>query len=290
MTWDEFIANAKTVVSTKAAPYGAMFDAHGWRSLAPITHTFSTNVYTPAGLFDFTSDAAVNALEIMKRMKEVAPKNMLEAGKTDGGVNTTPDEDAFAARQAAYYVKYQNAPMRFAATWPDPKLLHIAGLPKASERRRHRVLDHGRGLFKYGAEQAAGRRLHEVPDLATCASGSTRSARTSGAHPASSRRTSPSGAKWTKNPPSWIADWAFTVSQAARDEQGDPDAQVRADPVRDRPAGLGEVPEGRREEPEEGAREGEGPRAAEVKKTVVVAIPTPGAVFPPRARRPGGGQ
>ena len=41
------------------------------------------------------------------------------------------DEEAFAARQAAYYVKYQNAPTRFAGTWPDPKVLHIAGLPKA---------------------------------------------------------------------------------------------------------------------------------------------------------------
>ena len=56
-TWDEFIANAKKVVSTKAAPFGAMFDAHGWRSLAPITHTFTPNVYYGPGLFDFTNDA-----------------------------------------------------------------------------------------------------------------------------------------------------------------------------------------------------------------------------------------
>ena len=62
----------------------------------------------------------MNALEIMKRLMEVAPKNILEEGKVDGGVNTTPDEEAFAARQAAYYIKYQNAPTRFAGTWPDP--------------------------------------------------------------------------------------------------------------------------------------------------------------------------
>ena len=154
-TWDEFIANAKKVVSSKAAPYGAVFDAHGWRSLAPIAHTFNTNVYTPDGLFDFTSDAAVNALEIMKRLMEVAPKNILEEGKVDGGVNTTPDEEAFAARQAAYYVKYQNAPTRFAGTWPDPKVLHIAGLPKASERRRHRVLEHGRGALQVRARTSS---------------------------------------------------------------------------------------------------------------------------------------
>ena len=67
-------------------------------------------------------------------------------------------------------------------------------------------------------------------------------------------------AKWTKTPPPWIAQWAFTVQQGARDEQGDPHAQVRADPVRDRQARLGGVSEGRREEPEEGAREGARPR------------------------------
>ena len=149
-TWDEFIANAKKVVSSKAAPYGAVFDAHGWRSLAPIAHTFSTNVYTPAGLFDFTSDAAVNALEIMKRLMEVAPKNILEEGKVDGGVNTTPDEEAFAARQAAYYIKYQNAPTRFAGTWPDPKVLHIAGLPKARSGGGTVFWNTGAALFKYG--------------------------------------------------------------------------------------------------------------------------------------------
>jgi len=46
-------------VSSKAAPFGAVFDAHGWRSLAPITHTFSTDVYTPDGLFDFTNENTV---------------------------------------------------------------------------------------------------------------------------------------------------------------------------------------------------------------------------------------
>ncbi len=96
-TWDEFIANAKKVVSSKAAPYGAVFDAHGWRSLAPITHTFSTNVYTARRACSTSrTRPRVNALEVMKRLMEVAPKNILEEGKVDGGVNTTPDEEAFA--------------------------------------------------------------------------------------------------------------------------------------------------------------------------------------------------
>ena len=59
-TWDELISMAKTVVDKKAAPFGVTFDAHGWRSLAPITHTFSPNVYYGPGLFDFTSDAGAS--------------------------------------------------------------------------------------------------------------------------------------------------------------------------------------------------------------------------------------
>jgi multiple sugar transport system substrate-binding protein len=209
-TWDQFIANAKKVVSSKAAPYGAVFDAHGWRSLAPIAHTFSTDVYTPAGLFDFTSDAAVNALEIMKRLMEVAPKNILEEGKVDGGVNTTPDEEAFAARQAAYYVKYQNAPTRFAGTWPDPKVLHIAGLPKARSGGGTVFWNTGAALFKYGQnkQQAANYMEFLTRDVRIWKHALGKDVR------GASGQLSPyrsDWAKWTKNPPSWIADWAFTV-------------------------------------------------------------------------------
>jgi ABC-type glycerol-3-phosphate transport system substrate-binding protein len=209
-TWDQFIANAKKVVSSKAAPYGAVFDAHGWRSLAPIAHTFSTNVYTPAGLFDFTSDAAVNALEVMKRMMEVAPKNILEEGKVDGGVNTTPDEEAFAGRQAAYYVKYQNAPTRFAGTWPDPKVLHIAGLPKASSGGGTVFWNTGAALFKYGQNKQLAANYMEflTRDVRIWQHALGKDVR------GASGQLSPyksDWAKWTKSRPSWIADWAFTV-------------------------------------------------------------------------------
>ena len=209
-TWDQFIANAKKVVSSKAAPYGAVFDAHGWRSLAPIAHTFSTNVYTPEGLFDFTSDAAVNALEIMKRLMEVAPKNILEEGKTDGGVNITPDEEAFSARQAAYYIKYQNAPTRFAGTWPDPSKLHIAGLPKASSGGGTVFWNTGAALFKYGQNkrQAAAYMEFLTRDVRVWQHALGKDVR------GASGQLSPyksDWAKWTKSPPSWMADWAFTV-------------------------------------------------------------------------------
>jgi multiple sugar transport system substrate-binding protein len=209
-TWDEFIANAKKVVSSKAAPYGAVFDAHGWRSLAPIAHTFNPNVYTPAGLFDFTSDAAVNALEIMKRLMEVAPKNILEEGKVDGGVNTTPDEEAFAARQAAYYIKYQNAPTRFAGTWPNPAVLHIAGLPKAKGGGGTVFWNTGAALFKYGQNKQLAANYMEflTRDVRIWQHALGKNVR------GASGQLSPyksDWAKWEKNPPAWMAKWAFTV-------------------------------------------------------------------------------
>jgi multiple sugar transport system substrate-binding protein len=209
-TWDEFIANAKKVVSSKAAPYGAVFDAHGWRSLAPIAHTFTPNVYTPEGLFDFTHEAVVNALEIMKRLMEVAPKNILEEGKVDAGVNTTPDEEAFAGRQAAYYVKYQNAPTRFAGTWPDPKVLHIAGLPKARSGGGTVFWNTGAALFKYGEnkQQAADYMKFLTYDTRIWQHALGKDVR------GASGQLSPYQShwrKWVKSPPPWMADWAFTV-------------------------------------------------------------------------------
>jgi multiple sugar transport system substrate-binding protein len=210
-TWDEFIANAKKVVSSKAAPFGAIFDAHGWRSLAPITHTFSTKVYTPEGLFDFTNDATVNALEVMKQMKELAPNNILEPGKTDGGVNQTPDEEAFAARQAAYYVKYQNAPTRFAGTWPDPSKLHIAGLPKQPGGEGATVFwNTGAALFKYGQNKK------QAADYMRFLTYDQRIWRKSQANdvkgaPGQVAPYASLWTKWEKSRPTWMADWAFTV-------------------------------------------------------------------------------
>ncbi len=211
-TWDELISMAKTVVDKKAAPFGVTFDAHGWRSLAPITHTFSPNVYYGPGLFDFTSDAAVNALEVMKRMKELANPNVLEPGKTDAGVNTTPDEEAFAARQVAYYVKYQNSPIRFAATWPDPTKLRMAGLPKQPGGAGATVFwTTGSALFKYGEnkQQAADylRFLTYNPvlwqrSLATEEKGN---------HGGQLAPYSSLWNKWTKNPPSWLPEWGPLV-------------------------------------------------------------------------------
>ncbi len=152
--WDEYIAAAKKVQDSGAAPFGCTFDFHAWRSLIPITHSISTDVYDANGLFKWNSDAAVQALEIMKEMMQYANTDVLNEGTTDGGVNQTPDEQAFASMRAAYYIKYQNAPMRFAATWPDPTRLGMSALPVQDGGAGGTVFwDTGAVLFTHGANK-----------------------------------------------------------------------------------------------------------------------------------------
>jgi ABC-type glycerol-3-phosphate transport system substrate-binding protein len=156
--WDEYLANAKIVVDKGTAPYGCTFDAHGWRSLAPITHSISTDCYymlegdtSGYPLYDFTGEPALQALEVLKQMLELSSANALQPGTTDGGVNYTPDEVAFAAQRVAYYIKYQNAPLRFAQRWPDPGALRMGALPKAKGGEGATVFwTTGACLFKHG--------------------------------------------------------------------------------------------------------------------------------------------
>jgi len=155
-TWDDYLAGAQTILDKGVARYGCTFDAHGWRSLAPITHSLSTDVYynlpnDPVPLFDFTNDAAIQALMMMKKMLDLSSANALQPGTTDGGVNNTPDEVAFAAQSVAYYIKYQNSPLRFAESWDDPKALKIGALPAFKGGAGSTVFwSTGSCLFKYG--------------------------------------------------------------------------------------------------------------------------------------------
>ena len=150
-TWDDFLAGAKTIVDKKAAPFGGTFDSHGWRSLAPITHSMSTKVYTPEGLFDFTSEPAIEALKLMKEIMAYSNPDILLEGASDAGVNGTPDEIAWAAQRVGLYFKYFNSPFRFAASWDDPKLLDVGPLPKFKNGEGSTVFwTTGCALFKYG--------------------------------------------------------------------------------------------------------------------------------------------
>lgn len=154
-TWDEFIENSRLVQESGAAPYGCVFDYHDWRSLIPITHSFSTDVYTEEGLFRYDSDEAVMALEIMKRMMEYAPSDILTDGATDGGVNATPDEMAFGGEEAAYYIKYQNAHLRKASEWVDPSMLRFAAMPGPDGPGGTVFWDTGVTLFTHGQNKQA---------------------------------------------------------------------------------------------------------------------------------------
>ena len=156
-----------------AAKYGCTFDAHGWRSLAPITHSISTKCYyklegdkTGFQLYDFTSEPAFQALEIMKKMLDLSSANALQPGSTDGGVNQTPDEVAFAAELVPYYIKYQNAPLRFAEKWKDPTQFRMGALPKAKGGEGGTAFwDTGASPVQVRQEQGEGRRVPEGAHL-----------------------------------------------------------------------------------------------------------------------------
>ncbi len=155
-TWDDVLTGAKAIIDSKAAPYGNVYDPQGWRSLAPMTHSMSTQVYTSEGRFDFNHDAAIEALILMKKLKDLGPANLLEAGSTDGGVNGTPDEVAFAAEKAGFYFKYFNSPYRMAANWKDPNLLQIGAYPKFAGGEGSTVFwTTGACLFTYGQNKEA---------------------------------------------------------------------------------------------------------------------------------------
>ena len=165
-TWDEYLQNAKAIVDSGAAPFGATFDAHGWRSLAPMTHSMSSDVYTSEGLFDFTSDPAVEALMLMKKIMALSHPDILLAGATDAGVNGTPDEVAFAAQRVGYYTKYFNAPLAHGPVLGRPEPAEARPPAQVRERRGlDGVLDHRLVSPEAWREQGAGGGVHQGAHL-----------------------------------------------------------------------------------------------------------------------------
>jgi multiple sugar transport system substrate-binding protein len=111
----------------------------------------SVDVYTPEGLFDFTSEPAIEALKLMKQIMALSTPDILLEGVSDAGVNGTPDEVAFAAQRVGLYFKQFSAPLRMAANWDDPKALHLGLLPKFANGDGSTVFwTTGCGLLKYG--------------------------------------------------------------------------------------------------------------------------------------------
>jgi len=213
-TWDEFIENSRKVQESGAAPYGLIFDNRDWRSLIPVTHSISTDVYTPDGLFRYDSEPAIQAVEIMKRMMELTSADVLSPGSVDATV--LADEAVFAGQQAAYYFKYQNAPLRNAAQWPDPSKLMLGKLPAPEGGVGGTVFwDTGAVLFKYGKNK------EKAVEFFNALSNDERIWRNSvvgnadeGIFPAGQLPILQSlWAKWEANPPDWLAanPWAVEI-------------------------------------------------------------------------------
>ena len=210
-TWDEYLANAKTIVDSGTAPFGATFDAHGWRSLAPFTHSMSSDVYTAEGLFDFTSDAAVEALMLMKKMMALSHPDILLAGATDGGVNGTPDEVAFAAQRVGYYTKYFNAPLRMAQYWDDPKQLSMGPLPKFANGEGSTVFwTTGAALFKHGQNKEKAAEYVRALTYDTQIWQDSIAGTETG-HPGQLPPYKSLYAQWAENKPDWMPDFVDLV-------------------------------------------------------------------------------
>jgi ABC-type glycerol-3-phosphate transport system substrate-binding protein len=210
-TWDEYLANAKTIVDSKAAPFGATFDAHGWRSLVPMAHSMSSQVYTKEGLFDFTSDAAIEALMLMKKIMALSHPDILLEGASDGGVNGTPDEVAFAAQRVGYFVKYFNAPLRMAQYWDDPKALHLGPLPKFSNGEGSTAFwTTGSALFKHGKnKEKAAEYIKALTYDAQIWKDSI--AGTASGHPGQLPPYKSIYSEWDANKPDWMPDFVSLV-------------------------------------------------------------------------------
>lgn len=210
-TWANYLESAKQVIDSGAAPFGATFDAHGWRSVAPMTHSRSSDVYTSEGLFDFTSDAAIEALMLMKDIMAVSHPDILLEGTSDAGVNGTPDEVAFAAQRVGYYVKYFNAPLRMAQYWDDPKQLHMGPLPKFSGGEGSTVFwTTGCALFKHGRnKEKAAEYIKELTYDRQIWQDSI--AGTSTGHPGQLPPYKSIYAEWEANRPDWMLDFVGLV-------------------------------------------------------------------------------
>jgi multiple sugar transport system substrate-binding protein len=213
-TWDEFIDNSRKVQESGVAPYGLIFDNRDWRSLIPVTHSIDTDVYTPDGLFRYDSEPAIQAVEIMKRMMELTSADVLSPGSVDATV--LADEAVFAGQQAAYYFKYQNAPLRNAAQWPDPSKLMLGKLPAPEGGVGGTVFwDTGAVLFKFGKNK------EKAVEFFTALSNDERIWENSvvgnadeGIFPAGQLPILQSlWAKWDANPPEWLVanPWAQEI-------------------------------------------------------------------------------
>ena len=233
-TWDEWITSARQVMDSGAAPFGATFDANGWRSLAPISHSIDNNVYTEEGRFDFTHEVVVEALEIMKRLMEVSNPDVLGQGATDAGANVTPDEGAFAGEKAAYYFKHAYGPINMSSKWADPSNLRLGAIPTVPGGSGGTVFwSTGAGLFTYGGNKdQAAEYMHFLTSNEQIHRADVGN---QGGVVGQLQPYETIWEEWRASPPAWLANWAITLK----------DQLSRASAIRTHTAGVTQFQIGR---------------------------------------------
>ncbi len=222
-SWDEYIGNARAVVRSGVAPFGCTFDPRGWRSLAPIAHSMGAEPYTDDGLFDYLHPASVEALEIMRRMLELSNPDVLEPEAVLGSVS--PDEAAFAAQTVAYYVKYNNAHVRYSNAWSDPTRLHLAALPASGGLGGTVYWTTGIALLRYGGRKRA---AADYANALTHDEAVWRRSLGTGRDAAGQLAAFRSLPGFVSPAPTWLAPWVGDVAAALR----------TATPIRPHPLGA----------------------------------------------------
>ncbi|MDB5059540.1 MAG: extracellular solute-binding protein family 1, partial [Chloroflexi bacterium] len=160
-TWEEFTDTAHRISAAKlrgGQVSGATFDWHPWRSIMPVVHSISLDVYTKEGYPNFKHPAYAQAYKILKGIVPYAPKDFFSPGTAvEAG---TVDEIAMKANRVAMIFKYANTTVHAAPLWGGGLGISDMGLarlpkPAAGGAGGSVFWDTGSGLFKYGSNKHA---------------------------------------------------------------------------------------------------------------------------------------
>ena len=160
-TWEQFTDTAKRISAAKlrnGTVAGATFDWHPWRSLMPVVHSISLDVYTKEGYPNYSHPAFVQALTILKGIIPYAPKDFFSTGNAVEGA--AADDIAVNASRVAMKFKYTNSFVHASLLWGGGLNINdmgVARLPKpaAGGAGGSVFWDTGSGLFKYGSNKQA---------------------------------------------------------------------------------------------------------------------------------------
>ena len=260
---------------TRARCRRAALRRTGWSSttatggrLIPVTHSISTDVYTPDGLFRYNSEPAIQALEILRRMMELTIPDVLAPGEPSSLMLV--DEAAFtgAAGGLLLQVSELAAAVRFAVAGP----VQADACPAPGSRRRrgrHGLLGHRRCPIQVRQEQAAGGRVLRGPlDRRAVLAGTASSA-------IQRRAVTPAGqlpvlqsvwTTWEDSPPEWITanPWTWEIYDSLADASAIAPSILGDQAVRHGAAGMAQVPHRRGDGCQDGRDKRDGRRARRV--------------------------